>query len=1429
MTAKPPEARAVSRELVPVQPRLPVAERVRFDLRRLASRSELVAYLVIGLALLLVLLIGSFGRLTPDTRPVLYLAPARALRETLQTWRPDPYLGQPNFDAGSAPMALAIWVIRAFGTPAWVAVRLWRWLLLVAGGAGAALLYHTVTEGEAGPERRRVAVGRVAAALVYAANPYAVVGGATSPILWPYALLPWMLLALAWSLRRPRSWAGPAAFALAFFAMGGTNAGVVPLFMLLGVPCYLVWMRLARRLAWRELVVPTLRCALLALLVSLYWLVPALSARESAASIAFNSEKPSDVAAVSSYAETLRGLGLWLTYGRTGNQLFSPAFAGYVTNPLIFLASFCFPLAAAVAAWRSRSRARLLAALLLAVAVPVMAGLFPTTGTPTPFARLLARAFDHVPGAIAFRTTNKAGAVAALGITLLIALGAAWTAERMGGWGQLARRLVPLGAVVVLVLGTLPFWAGGYASRGFHLPGYWQQAARDLNAGRNDTRVLFLPGEVQSDYRWGLQGPDDLNEALLSRPSVLRSTAPNGSDVQSNFLAALDVPLASGVPSNGMVSAMARYLGASEILVRNDLAWENSGGLPPWQLAQSLATDPGLRLERSYGRVGESTIAPGIPNQRALPPLQTYAVSGAQPIVRAEPVDNALLIDGDSFALPSLQAAGMLAGQPAFRLLGSMSPEDVAVALDDGARIVLTDTNRRRAWDLHHINAGWGPTLTADQSLDGQSTVSLFGDPSAQTVTELVGASSVTATSQGSVFGLVPWGKATAAFDGDPHTAWLTGNFGSAVGQSITLRLIHPVKLDHITLQPVLGGPVQVASVRIHLDGGSIDAAVPAQPVTTVRFPATTTQSVTVEITGTRGGPGLNAVGFWEIGVPGVQVTEIARLPERIRQLTDGLDATGRARLDAAPLDVVLTRQAGDPSTPRDDEERAMNRQFWLPDTRDFTVSGTAEAGPDLPEPVVDQLAGFPSSIVATSSSRLFDSIDVRASAALDGNPDTAWIPGGDKNGVGEWIDLRFPAQTIDHVTVIQSVPKALKGARVATGAELSLNGGKPIPVQLHEGAVTIPVPSSQPVSRLRLTLTKVAGLGSQVRISEIQVGNVHVPSADDAVTKLHGCVQVATVDGTPLKVALKGTMQQLAKGTPVPLTACDGQQLSLGQGEHQLLSAQGWLIDLLHLASKSSPGLGGGATAAPVSAPHLTVLSSSATRTTLTSEPAKGPWYLVLGQGYDPRWRATVDGQPLGPPIVLDGYSVGWRISNPSAHQITVWFAPQRQADLARDASLAALLLVIAVLFAPRLRRRFRGPARAVVPLLPAQGPGPNGQLTRPEGGRDAGIAGTPPSGPVTEGRDAADGEPSPGRTAERHGTADRSPPPGPATPPGSATPPGPAAGRDDAGDGHAGRPAEAAAEAELPPQPDAQAEGRPDAAADGPAPPASPPEATR
>jgi arabinofuranan 3-O-arabinosyltransferase len=1279
----------------PARPPGPVRRRLGRPGRPRPRLTEPVAYLAVGALVLLVLFLTDQGLFTPDTKPELYQAPVQALRTALSTWSPDPHLGQPNFDTGLAPAALAVAALRALGAEPWLAVRLWRALLLLAAGWGAARLFHQVARDDTGAGGGRAnAAGRVTAAVLYVANPYVVVAGATTPILLPYAFLPWLLLALARSVRQPRSWRAPAAFALAFALCGGMNAGVVPLLMLLAVPCYLAYARHAHGTAGRDLGTAAGRCLALALLVSLYWLVPAALASASGAAIAATTETPRDVAAPSSWAETLRLLGLWTLYGRAGDRPFLPGMVAYLTNPLVLVASFAIPAAAAASALASRSRARALPAYLLAVSVPVMVGLFPP-GAPSPFGRLLEAAFERVPGAIAFRTTNKAGALAALALTLLVALGAAelsvWLAagrraqeagrqrsERMAG--------ATMAMAVVLAVAVLPAWTGGLNLAGYRIPGYWRQAAadldRELDQGAAQTRVLLLPGQVQADYRWGMRGPDDLDASLLTRSSVVRSTVPNGSREQANLLAALDVALATGAP-DGTVSQLARYLGAGEVLARYDRVWEAEGGAPPSVLAAALRRDPDLRREAAYGRPGEHTVAPAgtaAEGDAGLTPLERWSVAAPRPVLRTEPAQGTVLIDGDGFALPSLGRLGLLRGQPPFRLLGSTSLDETALALDDGARIVLTDSNRRRVTDTRRAGAAFSPTLRADQPIQGPS-LTLSDDPAHQSVTVLEGARAVTATSSGTPFGLVPWGRPAFAFDGDARTAWVTGAYRTAVGQSITIEFGRRVKVSGLTLRPVQGGPAQVSSVRVRLDGRTVDAEVPARPEVKVTVPETESYAATVEVTGVRGGAGLNPVGFHEIDIPGVRVAESVRMPERLRELAASLDKGAGKRLAVTPLDVVMSRAAGDPGRADDDEERVLDRRFWLPDGRSFAVAGRVAAGDGLPEPVLDQLAGGPGEVVASSSSRAFDSPGVRASAALDRDRDTAWVPAG--QGPGEWIDLSFPRRDLDHLVVRQDVPESLKGrqgANVAVEAELSLDGGAPRRVRLRSGAARIDFPK-RPVRRVRLTLTRVAGLGGGVRISEIDAGGAEIRPAGPGPLK--GCAQVAKVDGAPLRLAVEGSFEQLAAGAALPVGPCPGEPpLRLRAGEHRLRAEPGWLVDLLGLSSTSG---GGGSRLEPAGTapapPRVTVTSASPARTTLLTEAADGPYHLVLGQGWDARWRATVDGLPLGPPAVVDGYSAGWRIPDIRAHRIAVEFAPQRWAEVSLLVSLAGLGLVLVLL----------------------------------------------------------------------------------------------------------------------------------------------------
>jgi arabinofuranan 3-O-arabinosyltransferase len=134
-------------------------------------------------------------------------------------------------------------------------------------------------------------------------------------------------------------------------------------------------------------------------------------------------------------------------------------------------------------------------------------------------------------------------------------------------------------------------------------------------------------------------------------------------------------------------------------------------------------------------------------------------------------------------------------------------------------------------------------------------------------------------------------------------------------------------------------------------------------------------------------------------------------------------------------------------------------------------------------------------------------------------------------------------------------------------------------------------------------------------------------------------------------------------------------------------VSSTGWLVDLLGLSSPA-PATRAGQLPPPA---DLQVTGSSRSGMSMRTGPAGGPYYLVVGQGYDRRWRATMDGRRLGPPLLLDGYSVGWRITDQRPHRFEVTFGPQRAATLAQTRSAAGLVLVALLLLGSRLPRPLR------------------------------------------------------------------------------------------------------------------------------------------
>lgn len=1241
---------------------------------RMTPRSVVAAVAWTGL--LLALLLNSVGSFVIDIKPEIYLAPGRSASVFSGAWQPSPQLGFPNFNVGLVPVAWLVWAVQHAGVSAEMSVRLLRLVLYTVAAVGAARLSRAVAGR--GPQR----VVPVVAAVAYVANPYAVVGASTLATLLPYALLPWQTLCLLRALESPRSWAWPAGFALCFAAMSGMNAGVVPLLQLVTVPVVVLVVRGRDGLPWRSALSVVGRTALLVTLVSLYWVVPSLSALSEGQSVLDNSETLAGISSSSSFAEVLRGLGFWPMYGSGPDGPWLPGFTGYLTAPAVVLSSFGLLLVLVASALLVRGTVRRLGVALSLTAAVVMVGVFPFDH-PAPLGRGLRWSFEHVSAIGAFRTTNKVGAVLVLGVALLAAAAVPALGDRVRT--VRGRLLAATVALAVLAGGVWPALSGGLFPRSYDIPGYWSAAAAAVDGDGAASRVWLVPGNTQPHYRWTASAPDDLALPLFSRPTLVRTTLPVASPYAANLLAAVDTGLQEGTLPPGSLSTVARYLGVGDLLVRNDLVWEADQGARPWLVHDQVSRDDGLLPRGNFGSPGENVASPVLPAQPPaeadLPPVQRYAVAGAPSVVRAESLRGLVVVDGDGFAFPPLQAAGLLAAQPAVRLAGDLSEPEFATLLGPDRRLVLTDTNRRRDSVLGRLAGNQGPLLAAGS--DPVSPRALFGSGE-QTVLRVDGGARVSATQVGSFFGPLAEAAPENAFDGDPSTSWQFGDFGSAPGQRLTARLDQPRYAGQLTLRQAAIGPVQIDRVTITFGGRTVHARLSATGPTAVPLGSTgSVLRVTVDSTA---GNGYNRVGLAEVGLGDLRLTRVARLPRTLARLGRGLDGLGRQRLAATPLDVVLSRVRGTDATPADDEEPALQRDLDLPDARTFRVYGLLRPGRDVPDETFDRLAGAGTDVVVGSTSRALDLPAFRGSMALDGDPDTAWVPS--EPVVGESLTVQAPARRVSHVDLVQAPGKDFGRLDAwATKVAVRLDGVTVATADTGPGRTRIAVPATD-ASRLSIEVL-ARNVDKPVRISEVDWGGARV--RPDEQRAAAACVTVATVDGRDLRMHPLSPPDTL---DPQVFGACPGDSLALSGGTHRLRSDGRWAADTLVLRDVQGENV-----VAPGPVPRLQVRHGHGSALQVRAAASTEPWILVTGQSHDPAWSARAHGRDLGAPLVADGYSAGWAVAPGEAQVIDVRFGPQRASDVAAVASGVAVVGALLAVLIGAVRRRRAGP----VPPVPA------------------------------------------------------------------------------------------------------------------------------
>ncbi len=1262
----------------------------------------------LGLLSYIPLLVSSRGRVSGDTKQYLYLDPGALLARA-------PYLWDPHVGAGTVPhqqigylfpMGPWFWLFQQLGIPDWVAQRLWLGTISFAAALGARWLFRLLGTGRA---------GALAGAVVYALSPYQLAfTSGLSVLLLPWAGLPW-LVGLTMRAVRDGGWRDPALFALVVLTIGGINASALVLAGI-GPLLWLVVELVGNRAAIRAALAATARIAVLTVGVSLWWIVGLRLQGAYGLPVLRLTESLSTVADRSSPDDLLRGIGNWLLYTKDNTGYAVDQAAGYARGGWVGVTSYAVPVAALLAAAVVRWRHRAYAVLLIVIGTIIGAGAWPYKH-PSLYGALWKRFADRSSLGLALRNSPRVVPVIALGVAALLAAGVGSLRS------QLREVLAGFGVAALAVAALGPVWQTGFFSDGHsrpeNLPAYVVRTAAAVDAGGDRTRVLELPGSNFATYTWG-NTVEPVTPGLSDRPYLTREVLPSGSPASVNLLDALDGRYQQGAFEPASLAPLARLLGVGTVVVRSDLASDKRFGLRSSQQLWDVLTNPlapGMRAPRAYGpAVGDPSSSP----TELRPSVALFNVKDPLPIVRTAPVAEPIVLAGDGDGIVDAAAAGLVDGRALLLSLPAMNDRQLREALQHKADLVLTDSNRRRAqqW-FFSVARNKGATERAGRDApdprgyDYRLQTFPGTTDTSRSVVEDVGGR-VDATGDGGP--ARPEDRAVYAFDGDLRTTWRVGG-EDPTGQRIVLHTDKPVVTDHVTLVQPQEGPRDriLTRVRLRLDN--------AKPVTVelgprsltargqiVRFPRQSIHRLEIELVRTTTPPfdaGLaNAVGFSEVRLGDVRVTETVRLPVDLAERT-GSGSEGHR------LDIVATRLRVDPAdVGRQDEELRLDRRFVLPRRRAFGMVGTARVNPDAPDDVLDRVLGTTApGATFSASGHLQSDLRARASRAFDHAPNTAWTAiAGPQRGQYLGVHLMKPVTVRGlQLTFLadgrHSVPARIRleadGRSVATVALPKLrDGGKAGTTR----TVRLPV-KAVTARNLRLVIEQVdrrtAVPGDRnpaatlpVAIAEAPLSGVKVPAAPVELPRScrHDLVKV---DGSAVAVRLAGRAASARTG--VQVQSCSGP-LMLDAGSHHLRATAGLDsgIDLDRLVLSSDAR----GQAAVVGARGARSAGAGASATVRTSGPTSldlnvrtdgKPFWIVLGESDNRGWAARTSDGTLGPRQLVDGYANGWlvRPSRRGTMNVGLEWKPQRLVWVSLALSAFAVLACIAILLLPGLRRR--------------------------------------------------------------------------------------------------------------------------------------------
>ncbi|CAM5376435.1 alpha-(1-_3)-arabinofuranosyltransferase domain-containing protein [Streptomyces viridochromogenes] len=1237
------------------------------------------------------------GRQTFDTKLGVTTDPGRFLGDLGQLWHDQGGFGglQDQYAGYLWPMLPFHWLADAVGLPVWLAERLWMSLIVSVAFWGALRLAERLRVGDGG--------SRLVAGAAYALWPvFTVVIGSTSAAALPGAFLPWVLLPLADERYGARVAALRSALVVPF--MGGVNAAST-LASLLPAALYLLSRppgpRQRRLIAWW---VPGV------LLATAWWVIPLLllgTYGENFLPYVESSQTTTDTMAAT---EALRGAGNWVAYLHFGEAWLPAGWTVASSAVVVVCSALAAGLGLAGLARRDMPERRWLVVTALTVVPVLLAGYGGAFGGP--FHGVVQ---DWLDGGLApFRNIYKFQTGLALALVLGLAHLAGVAAETRGARPVRGRRFAPLAAAVLVLPGLLwPYLNGSILNPGSfkEIPAYWRATADWMEKYSPDARVLLTPATAHGIHTWGTTIDQPLDVVAGSRWAQ-RDYVPFGTPGNRRAMDAVEQALMTGSQVPGLADFLGRA-GIHYVVVRNDLDPDQIGAVPTTTVKRTLEQSgyervTGFGPVMTGGRIAPHTplqVEGLYPRQRA---VEIYRPTGAD-VPRPHqagllPVAATAVVSGGPEALLPLASelrgrAAVLAGD---RHPGLGSPR-VRVTGDGmrraDTRFGLVDANTSYTYTAGERNA---PGAAQDAGERPHQILPLTG-LAHQTVAQLRGARSVTASSYGNWLFHLPQFDPVNAFDGDPATAWAEGSAGSPDGEWLRIgfaggRYDMPSSFE---VAPLPQGGVRAAPtrVRVETEKGARDSVLrPDGSAQSVRAPAGATRWMKLTITDSVSRrSGLTGAGFSEVSLPDVRVTRMLRLPT---------DAEG----SPADAEIVSLSRAADPTgLSATGTEAGLHRRFTTATAGTYALR--AQAVP-VPGEALDRLlyAVAPEQrerIVATADSTARLGAGLSARNLTDGDLTTAWIAGDrpvihlswpGKQAVGELVLAPAGGLSTRATEVHISSPD---GAAIAGVDENGMVRFPPITTDRLDVTITgtAPLTLHNPVVDEDLRLP--VGL-TEAYVPALDRYRAPQPEADRPFTLPCGKGPVVAVDGELYETGARGTVRDLVERRRIDVTPCQrGREeagVRLSAGEHRVEGGDAGPLALTGVTLTL-----GTVAKAPASARELTVRDWLGDRRTL-SVGSGAASYLTMYENFNDGWRATLDGEELTP-VRLDGWQQGWRIPADAGGTVRLSYEPAVTYEAGLIGSAVGLALLVGLVLWRRREPNQDGPLPA--PPLPGLWPG--------------------------------------------------------------------------------------------------------------------------